>query len=217
MRPPFDLGLYLVTDRRLCAARGLEATVAEAVAGGVTLVQLRDDDTPLPELVGLARALRAVLAGSGVPLIVNNHVDVAVAAAAEGLHVGQGDLAPARARQALGPGPILGLSITDPLQLATVDQAVVDYLGVGPIFATATKADAAEPMGLAGLAVCRARTGLPIVAIGGIDAGNAASVLAAGADGAAVVSAVCGTPDPRVAAGILARAVARGKREREAR
>ena len=109
-----------------------------------------------------------------------------------------------RRAAALGHEAILGLSITDPSQLAVVDAALVDYLGVGPIFATATKPDAAPPMGQAGLAACRSQMELPIVAIGGIDRSNAAAVIRAGADGIAVVSAVCGATDPRAAARSLA-------------
>lgn len=198
--PPFDPALYLITDRLLCARLGIERVVAEAVAGGVTLVQLRDDATPAPELVGIARRLKAVLAPAGVPLIVNNRLDVALAAGAEGVHVGQADAAPAEARARLGPAAILGLSVTHPSQLAAVDATLVDYLGVGPIFATGTKPDAAPPLGIAGLAAARAATALPIVAIGGIDGGNAAEVARAGADGLAVVSAVCAAADPRAAA-----------------
>ena len=204
MRRAFALDLYLVTDRALCAELGMERMVGEAVAGGVTMVQLRDDLTADGELIALARRLRALLGPTGVPLIVNNRLDVALASTADGLHVGQADLAPARARAQLGNEAILGLSITDPRQLEGVDATVVDYLGVGPILATATKADAALPIGEAGLAVCRARTSLPIVAIGGIGSTNAASVIRAGADGIAVVSAICGVPDPRAAASLLA-------------
>ena len=207
MRQRFALDLYLVTDRAMCAARGLERTVAEAVAGGATMVQLRDDDTPAPELVELARRLKGILAPARVPLVVNNRLDVALAAGADGLHVGQADTPPAEARTRLGPDPILGLSVTDPTQLAAVDPALVDYLGVGPVFATSTKPDAAPAMGLSGLAATRAGIALPIVAIGGIDLSNAAAVVRAGADGVAVVSAVCGTGDPRSATAALARAV----------
>ncbi len=208
-RRRFDLSLYLVTDRAMCAGLGLERVVAEAVAGGVTLVQLRDDASPAGELVELARRVRSLLEPSGVPLVVNNRLDVAVAAGAEGAHVGQGDLPAADARRRLGPGAILGLSVTDPAQLPGVDPALVDYLGVGPVFATATKADAAPAMGLDGLAAVRAATDLPIVAIGGIGLANAAAAIRAGADGVAVVSAICAAPDPRGAAATLARAVVR--------
>jgi thiamine-phosphate pyrophosphorylase len=204
MRRRFAPDLYLITDRRLCAGLGLERVVGEAVAGGVTMVQLRDDLTASFELVALARRLKTLLEPRGVPLIVNNRIDVALAAAADGLHVGQADTAPVRARQELGHEAILGLSITHPGQLEAVDATLVDYLGVGPIFPTATKADAAPALGQTGLAVCRSRTALPIVAIGGLDHGNARAIMCAGADGIAVVSAICGAADPRAAASSLA-------------
>lgn len=207
MRPAFDLRLYLVTDRAMCARRGIERVVGEAVAGGVTLVQLRDDATPALELVALARRLKQMLGQWRVPLIVNNRLAVALAAGADGAHVGQGDASPAEARARLGGRALLGLSITEPGQLARVDAAAVDYLGVGPVFATATKADAAPALGLAGLAACRAATALPIVAIGGIDLGNAAAVIAAGADGVAVVSSICAAEAPEQAARRLKDAV----------
>jgi thiamine-phosphate pyrophosphorylase len=207
MRRRFALDLCLVTDRALCAARGLERTVADAVAGGATMVQLRDDETAAPELIELARRLRGILAPAGVPLIVNNRLDVTLAAGAGGLHVGQADAPPAEVRARLGPEPILGLSITDPAQLAAVDPTLVDYLGVGPIFATSTKPEAAPAMGLSGLVATRAGAALPIVAIGGVDATNAAAVIRAGADGVAVVSAICAADDPLAAAASLLRAV----------
>ena len=211
------LDLYLVTDRAMCAGLGIERVVGEAVAGGVTTVQLRDDETPTGDLVELARRLAVLLAPTGVPLIVNNRLDVAVAAGAAGLHVGQSDAPPGAARARLGPGAIIGLSITDPVQVAAVPTGIVDYLGVGPVFATATKADAAPPMGLEGLAAVRPLTALPIVAIGGIAAGNAAAAIAAGAQGVAVVSAVCAAPEPRRAAGVLAAIVAKAKQGETAR
>jgi thiamine-phosphate pyrophosphorylase len=212
MRRRFALDLYLVTDRGLCAARGgLERTVAEAVAGGTTMVQLRDDATPAAELTELAKRLKRSLAPTRVPLIVNNRLDVALAAGADGLHIGQADTPPAEARARLGPDRFLGLSITDPAQLAAVEPALVDYLGVGPIFATATKPDAAPAMGLSGLAATRAGTALPIVTIGGVDATNAAAMIRAGADGVAVVSAICAATDPLAAAASLLRAVEEAK------
>ncbi len=217
MSRSFALDVYLITDRGLCAARGIERVVGEAVAGGATMVQLRDDHTAAAELVPLARRLVALLAPTRVPLIVNNALEIAAAAGAAGVHVGQSDASPAEARARLGPGAIVGLSITDPVQVTAVTADLVDYLGVGPIYATATKSDAALPIGPAGLAAVRARTPLPIVAIGGIDVGNVASVIAAGADGVAVVSALCAAAEPRAAARELARAVARAHQEETTR
>ena len=200
MRPLLALDLYLVTDHDLCGTRGVEAVVAEAVAGGVTMVQLRDDVTPDAALVALARRLVTLLKASGVPLIVNNRVEVAIAAEAAGVHVGQSDTPPALVRNRLGPAAIVGLSITAAEQLAAVPAGMVDYLGVGPVFTTATKPDAAPAMGLVGLAEIRTLTELPIVAIGGLSEANAGSAIAAGADGVAMVSAICAAGSPRSAA-----------------
>ncbi|MFG1481005.1 thiamine phosphate synthase [Xanthobacter sp. V4C-4] len=203
----FDLTLYLVTDPRLTAARGLAATVAAAVAGGATLVQLRDPDAHGRALVEQARALKALLAPLGIPLIVNDRVDVAVAADADGVHLGQDDMAPADARGLLGPGRILGLSVGSPAEYAASDLTGIDYLGVGPVKATASKADAGAAIGAAGIAAIRALTHLPLVGIGGVDAAIAPDVIRAGADGVAVISAICAADDPRAAARHLRAAV----------
>ncbi len=203
----FDPTLYLVTDPRQTAARGLEATVEAAVSGGVTLVQLRDPQAHGRALVEQARALKALLAPWRIALIINDRVDVAVAADADGVHLGQDDLAPADARALLGPGKIVGLSVGTPAEFAASDLAGVDYLGVGPVQATGTKGDAGTAIGAAGVAAVRALTRLPIVGIGGIDAAIAPQVIRAGADGVAVVSAICAAADPQAAAETLRRAV----------
>lgn len=207
MPHPFDLTLYLVTDPRQVAARGLAATVAAAVAGGATLVQLRDPDAHGRDLVAQARALRALLAPRGIALIVNDRVDVAHAAGADGVHLGQDDLSPQAARAMLGPDAIVGLSVGTPAEFASSDLSGVDYLGVGPVRATGTKADAGAAIGPGGVAAVRRLTTLPIVGIGGIDAAIAGAVIRAGADGVAVVSAVCAAADPKAAAEALRAAV----------
>ncbi|MFG1419433.1 thiamine phosphate synthase [Xanthobacter sp. V0B-10] len=207
MAPAFDLSLYLVTDPRLTAARGLAATVAAAVKGGATLVQLRDPHAHGRALVEQARALKALLAPLGIPLIVNDRVDVAVAAEADGVHLGQDDMAPGDARALLGPGRILGLSVGSPAEYAGSDLSGVDYLGVGPVKATGTKANAGAAIGPAGIAAVRALTRLPLVGIGGVDAVIAPDVIRAGADGVAVISAICAADDPEAAAKHLRAAV----------
>lgn len=207
MASAFNLSLYLVTDPRLTAARGLEATVKAAVKGGVTVVQLRDPDAHGRALVEQARALKALLAPLGLPLIINDRVDVAVAADADGVHLGQDDMTPADARGLLGPNRILGLSVGNPAEYKASDLAGVDYLGVGPVRATGTKADAGAAIGAAGIAAIRALTGLPLVGIGGVDASIAPDVIRAGADGVAVVSAICAAADPEAAAKALRAAV----------
>lgn len=197
----------LVTDAAMTARRGLLRTVREAVDGGVTIVQLRDKDASDANLAALARALRAELAPRGIPLIVNDRPAVAAAAAADGVHVGQEDADPRVARGLLGPDAILGLSVTQAGEVPTVDADVVDYVGLGPVFATASKADAAPPLGLDGFRSIGAALPVPYVAIGGVDAANAGSIMAAGAAGIAVMSAICAAAEPRAAAAALRRAV----------
>lgn len=203
-----DYGVYLVTDRDLCRGRALEDVVHGAVAGGAGVVQLREKQADTRTFVELARALRGHLAPLGVPLLINDRVDVALAAQAHGVHVGQKDMHPADVRALLGPDAIIGLSVETMAQVKQAEQMDVDYLGVSPVFATATKTDTAAPWGLDGLRRLRLVTRHLLVAIGGIHEGNAADVLLAGADGVAVVSAICAAADPRVAASALRRAVA---------
>jgi thiamine-phosphate pyrophosphorylase len=193
----------LVTDRGMIGRRSLDEIVAEAVAGGVDSVQLREKEAPTRVFVDLARALAGRLAPLGVPLFVDDRVDVALAAGLDHVHVGQSDMRPADVRALLGPSAVIGLSITSLDELRPEDLARVDYIGVGPIFPTGSKADAAPVLGLSGLAAIRAATPLPIVAIGGIAAEQAGAVRRAGADGVAVVSAIMTAADPRAAAARL--------------
>jgi thiamine-phosphate pyrophosphorylase len=199
-RRPIDLSLYLVVGHDDTMGRPIEDVVLAAVHGGVTVVQFRDKTGATRSLIEQARALRALLRPLGVPLIVNDRVDVALAAGADGVHVGQDDMSAADARLLVGPDMIVGLSVTALAEAQLVDASVVDYVGVGPVFDTPTKLDAARPLGLRGATeVCRVLS-LPTVAIGGIHHGNAARVRAAGVDGIAVVSAICSARDPADAA-----------------
>ncbi|MCA1770992.1 MAG: thiamine phosphate synthase [Halomonas sp.] len=198
-----DLSLYLITDPNLCTGHGLVETVVAAVRGGVTVVQLRDKHASDGEMIDQARRLRAVLAGSGVPLIINDRLAVAVESGADGLHIGQDDGDVAAARAALGERALLGLSVQTPAQLARVDIERLDYLGLGPVFATPSKHDHAEPLGFEGLAALVAASPLPTVAIGGLKAEHVAAVREAGAGGLAVISGICGQPDPEAAARIF--------------
>lgn len=198
-----DLTLYLVTDSALCGGRGVVDTVRAAVAGGVTAVQVRETTAGTRELCTLTRAVHETLAGSGVPLFVNDRLDVALAVGTEGVHLGQGDLPAVDARRIAGPDLLIGLSVSTPAQVAeagALPPGCVDYLGVGPVFATATKPRAATPLGLDTTARVALASALPTVAIGGIDASNVDAVRATGVDGVAVVSAVCTAPDPSEAA-----------------
>lgn len=206
-----DLSVYLVTDRVLSRGRELVDVVLSAVRGGVTVVQLREKDASVRETLELGRALLARLRPLGVPLVVNDRVDLALALGADGVHVGQSDLPPEVARRLLGPEALVGLSITGPEDLPTLDPSVVDYAGVGPVFPTASKADATPALGLEGFARLRRQLPVPVVAIGGITPANAPAVIAAGADGVSVVSAICSAEDCELAANTLAQSVQRGR------
>jgi thiamine-phosphate pyrophosphorylase len=196
----FDPTLYLVTDPELGRGRSLVEIVGAAVTGGVTLVQLRDKRADGRVLLEQARALKALLDPHGIPLIVNDRIDVALAAGAAGCHVGQSDLPAEDARAILGPDAIIGLSIDALDQARAADSEHVDYVAHGPFAATGTKPDAGAPVGARGIAAVRELSALPLVAIGGIDAGNAADAIRAGADGIAVVSAIVAAADPEAAA-----------------
>jgi thiamine-phosphate pyrophosphorylase len=197
---PFDLSLYLVADQESCRHGGIETIVAAAIEGGATMVQLRGTRTHLRQFLADALALLTLTRKAGIPLIINDHIDIALAAGADGVHVGQADMPAAFARQLLGKDKIIGLSVTCAADLSDRDFALVDYVGLGPVFPTRSKADAAPALGLEQFAILRSRIALPVVAIGGINLSNAGSVMAAGADGIAVVSAICSSTDPRQAA-----------------
>jgi thiamine-phosphate pyrophosphorylase len=210
-RLAFDLSLYAVIGPECVGSADVRSVALAAAYGGATVVQLRYKDEPRERLIDEGREVVAALRPLRIPVIVNDDADAAVTIDADGAHVGQGDISPGEARSILGAERILGLSITDPSQLHEVDPAVVDYLGVGPVFPTATKADAAPALGVDALSMICAATRLPVVAIGGIDTASARWVIHAGADGIAVVSALCSASDPRSAAESLARAVSEAR------
>ena len=203
MRRCPDLSLYLVLDPGLCAGVGMVETARAAVAGGATVVQLRDKTADTARMIETGRALKAALAGTGAALIVNDDVEAAIAIGADGLHIGQGDMAVAEARERIGAAMVLGLSVETPALSAAVDPALVDYIGAGPVFATPSKRDHKAPVGFDGLAAQVAASPVPAVAIGGLKAAHVAQALKAGAQGVAVVSAICGQPDPEAAARAL--------------
>lgn len=192
--------LCLVTDRGLALGRSLPDVVASAVRGGVTMVQLREKDAPTRDVLNEARALKALLAGSGVPLIINDRIDIALAIDADGVHVGQTDMPVETVRALVGPTKLIGLSITDAAQITAGDVAFADYLGIGPIHPQKTKGDAATPLGLGGFAKLRSMTSKPVLAIGGVKAADVVLLREEGADGVAVVSAIMAAPDPESAA-----------------
>ncbi|NKK77348.1 thiamine phosphate synthase [Rhizobium leguminosarum] len=195
----FDLSLYLVLDPDLCAGIGMVETARLAVAGGATMVQLRNKHAGTIRMIETGRALKQALDGTGALLIVNDDVEAAIAIGADGLHIGQEDMDAMRARAMIGPEMILGLSVESEALANAVDPDLVDYTGVGPVFATPTKTDHKQPIGFDGLARLVKASPVPSVAIGGLKADHVAEVFAAGASGLAVVSAICGTPDPEAA------------------
>ena len=195
--------LCLVTDEVPASGPALVDIVGAAVQGGVTMVQIREKIAPTRTFLERTFALKALLHPLGVPLVVNDRVDIALAAEADGIHVGQSDMPVEHVRRLVGPSMLVGLSITSDGQIGRPDAAAADYLGIGPIFLQATKPDASAPLGLDGLARLRAATRKPVLAIGGIGAQNAAAVMQAGADGLAVVSAIMAAPDPWAAASRL--------------
>lgn len=209
MSRSFDLSVYLVTDTELAGPRGVVETVRQAMAGGVTLVQLRDPHAGTRNLVETAAALLEVLRPLDVPLIINDRVDVALAVGAEGVHVGQSDMPTDKVRALIGPDRILGLSTSTFAQMEGDDLGPVDYLGIGPVFATPTKTNASTPIGFDGLAAMVAKSSLPVVAIGGLKPEHVEPTLAAGADGLAIVSAIMAAEDPARAARDFADRVAR--------
>lgn len=211
MRRPFDLSLYLVLDPDQCGPRGWLETVEPALSGGVSVVQLRCKDPSDGRLAEMTRALLPQLRARSIPLLLNDHVELAARLEVDGVHLGQDDASPASARRLLGPRALIGLSVTRAAEVSTVDPEVVDYVGLGPVFPTDSKADAAKPLLLEGFRAVRAALPLPVVAIGGVSLANAAQLRAAGADGLAVISAICRAPDPRAAASGLRRAMDGGR------
>lgn len=195
-----DWSLYVVTDAGLSRGRSHLAVIEAAIAGGATIVQYREKMASTRQMIAEAQALRELTRRAGVPLIVNDRLDVALAIDADGVHVGQDDMPAVLARRLIGPDKILGVSAANLSEAMQAVQDGADYLGVGPIVATPTKPDAAPPIGMDGLReICR-NVPLPVVAIGGINATNAADAIAAGAHGIAVVSAVVAAEDVAAAA-----------------
>jgi thiamine-phosphate pyrophosphorylase len=199
-----DLRLYAIVDPAVAGGRALP-DLARLIVGSATLVQLRDKHGSTRAQVEEARALRDVLEPVNLPLLINDRVDVALAAEADGVHIGQDDMAPEDARLLLGRGAIIGLSINTVALAQAAPLEFLDYVAIGGVYATTSKDNTKAPIGIAGLSeivdAVRARDpDFPICAIAGINAGNAADVIAAGADGVAVISALSLAPDPAAAA-----------------
>jgi len=204
---PVDLRLYALLDPDNAGGHVLPR-LAELIAPATTLVQLRDKHGTTREMVARARALHAVLAPRKIPLLINDRVDVALACGAEGVHVGWDDMEPADARRLLGPTAIIGLSIKSVKQADAAPLDQLDYVAIGGVFATISKNNPDPPVGLDGFrtilaAIRRRAPGMPVAAIAGIDTNNAGDVIAAGAGGVSVISALSRAADPAAAAKTL--------------
>lgn len=205
----FDYSLYLVADADYASGRDLPALVEAAVDGGVTIVQLRAKSLDRGPFTELALAIAGRLASKGVPLLVNDRPEIAAACGAAGVHLGQGDRPAAEARRLLGPEATIGVSVNTPEEARRAERDGADYVGAGPAYATSTKLTDLAILGPSGIGRIARSTRLPVVAIGGIGAFNAVGLGRAGARGIAVVSAILGAPDARLAAQELVRAFKR--------
>jgi thiamine-phosphate pyrophosphorylase len=214
-----DLRLYALVDPERANGRRLDDLARLAVEGGATLVQLRDKHGSTRQQIEEARAIKAAIAPVGVPLLVNDRVDVALAAGIDGIHVGWDDMAVEDARRLLGPDAIIGLSMKTAEQAEAAPLDLVDYVCIGGVYATMSKEQASAPIGVAGLQALvsrvRARApDLPVGAIAGIDGTNAGDVMTAGVEGVAVISALSMTADPKAAARDLRTIVDRALKQR---
>jgi thiamine-phosphate pyrophosphorylase len=205
-RSSIDYSLYLVADAEYASGRDLVPLIEDAVKGGVTIVQIRGKGLPFGDFLDLARRVKAVLKPRRVPLLINDRVDIALACGAAGVHLGQEDMPPALARKMLARNTIIGNSVNTLQEAREAEREGADYIGLGPIFATTSKATDLPALGAEGLRTIREKVRIPIVAIGGITPRNAGAVREAGADGIAVVSSILGSQDARKAARELKKA-----------
>ena len=211
MKPTFDLSLYLVTDRPLSGGRDMAWIVREAAAGGVTMVQLREKDCSTAEFIALAKELKSALQPLGIPLIINDRVDVALAVDADGVHIGQSDMPYETTRALLGKDKIIGLSVETMDEVIAANALDVDYIGISPVYATPTKTDTLTPFGLEGVEEVMRLSRHRCVAIGGMNRDTIGEVIARGVEGVAVVSAIIAAESPREASAELANIVERNR------
>jgi thiamine-phosphate pyrophosphorylase len=200
---PIDYTLYFVADADFASGRDLVPIIEAAVRGGATVVQLRAKDHPFQAFIELGRRAAAALKKRRIPLLINDRVDIALACAAAGVHLGQEDMPPALARKALGKGRLIGISVHTPEEALEAERQGADYVGAGPAYATTTIATGLPVLGPEGIRRIKDAVRLPVVAIGGITDRNARAVREVGADGVAVVSAILGAADPEKAARLI--------------
>ncbi len=211
MEKDLQLDVYLVTDRGLLKGRPIDDIVDAAVKGGATNVQLREKERSTREFIQVAKRVKDILTPNTVPLIINDRLDIALAVYADGVHVGQSDMPYEIVRQ-LPPDKIIGLSVESIKDAREAEAMDVDYLGVSPIYFTPTKTDLKRELGLDGLREIKSFSRHPLAGIGGLNASNAVEVIRNGADGVAVVSAICAAEDPEAATRELAYIVKNAKK-----
>lgn len=204
MKHGIDYSLYLCTDRRLMTSPTLEASVESALRGGTTVIQLREKDCSSREFYELGLRVKKITERYNAPLIINDRVDIALAVGATGVHVGQGDLPCKVVREMVGPDMIVGVSAATLEEAVRAEEDGADYLGVGAMYATATKTDT-RPVSMEELLKIRAAVKIPIVVIGGINKQTLGNFKGTGVNGLAVVSAIVAQPDPEAAARELLR------------
>jgi len=210
----FDWSVYLLTDQHTANGRPLLEVVQAAIHGGATAIQLRAKEMSTREMFQFGQALHKMTQAAGLPLIINDRLDLALALEAEGVHVGQNDLPASLVRCLLGPNRILGVTAETIAQAQQAEQEGADYLGSATVYPTFSKADAPKPIGVVALAAVVQAVKIPVVAIGGITLANAAAPIEAGAAGVAVISAIIGAVDPEIATQTLAKVVKQTKLSR---
>ncbi len=195
-----EYDLYFVADPDSAGTRSIERIVERAISGGATIVQLREKSGSTKGMIERAKRLRAITRKARIPLLINDRIDVALAAEADGVHVGQDDMPAVLARKMIGPKKILGVSAKTVAEARQAEKDGADYVGVGDIFGTRSKADAGKPIGLDMMRRIARAVSIPVVGIGAVSVENAAQVIAAGADGIAVISAIVRALNPAIAA-----------------
>ncbi len=213
-RSCYDYSLYVITDQKLAGNRSLATIVQSAINGGATIIQYREKTAATGEMIKQAGALHELTVKAKIPLIVNDRIDVALAIDADGVHVGQEDMPAVLARKLIGSKKILGVSVKTVEQAQQAVHAGADYLGVGDIFGTTSKSDAGTPLGLAIIEEIVDAVSIPVIGIGGITKENATQVIASGANGIAIISAVFGKPYPEEEAKQLLRIIKTAKERR---
>jgi thiamine-phosphate pyrophosphorylase len=211
MKSPSSWDVCLVTDRAFSKGRSTVEIVQAAVKGGVSVVQLREKDLETKAFYQEGLRIREFLRSAGIPLLINDRIDVALALDADGVHLGRSDMPPDVARDLMGRGRIIGVSVNEPSHITEQSASYADYLAVSPLFVTSTKQDITKPWGFDGLRTARDLTRLPLVAIGSINLDNVRQVIEAGADCVAVITAITAADDPEVATRLLVEGVQAGK------